>query len=97
MKGKGIDWAKSLPSYCKILNKEKNEELSSLSPFEVYYGRKSNIVTKASLENYDIESCPSESLKTPKRKDLSKQSQVLQPKAGKTDYGQAQASQPSSN
>jgi len=72
MKGKGVNWAKSLPSYCKILNKEKNEELSSLSPFEVYYGRKSNIVTKASLENYDIESCPSESLKTPKRKDLSK-------------------------
>ena len=29
-------------------------------------------MTKASLENYDIESCPSESLKTPKRKDLSK-------------------------
>ena len=29
-------------------------------------------MAKACLENYDIDSCPSESLKTPKRKDLSK-------------------------
>jgi len=67
MKGKGINWEKNLPSYCRILNEEKKEELGWLSPFEAYYGRKSNTVTKASLENYDIESCPSESLKTPKR------------------------------
>ena len=72
MKGKGINWAKNLPRYCRVLNEEKKEELGWLSPFEVYYGRKSNVVTKASLENYDIDSCPSESLKTPKRKDLSK-------------------------
>ena len=72
MKGKGINWAKTLPRYCRVLNEEKKEELGWLSPFEVYYGRKSNVVTKASLENYDIDTCPSESLKTSKRKDLSK-------------------------
>ena len=72
MKGRGINWAKNLPSYCKIPNEETKRELGWLSPFEVYYGRKSNIVAKASLVNYDIDSCPSESGKTPKRKDLSK-------------------------
>ena len=45
MKRKGINWAKNLPSYCRILNEEKKEELGWLSPFEVYYGRKSNVVT----------------------------------------------------
>ena len=53
-------------------NEETKKELGWLSPFEVYYGRKSNIVAKACLENYDIDSCPSESLKKPRRKDLSK-------------------------
>ena len=53
MKGKGINWAKNLPRYCRVLNEEKKEELGWLSPFEVYYGRKSNVLTKASLENYD--------------------------------------------
>ena len=72
MKGKGINWAKQLPSYCRILNEEKKEELGWLSPFEVYCGRKSNVVTKASLEDYDIDGCHSESFETPKRKDLSK-------------------------
>ena len=72
MKGKGINWAKNLPRYCRILNEERKEELGWLSPFEVYYGQKSNVVTKASLENYYIDSFPSETLKTPKRKGLSK-------------------------
>ena len=68
MKGRGINWAKNLPSYCRMPNEETKKELGWLSPFEVYYGRKSNIVAKASLENYDIDSCPSESLKPPKGK-----------------------------
>jgi len=72
MKGRGINWAKNLPSYYRMPNEETKKELGWLSPFEVYYGRKLNIVAKASLENYDIDSCPSESLKTTKRKDLSK-------------------------
>ena len=72
MKGKGVNWAKNLPSYCRILNEQHKEELGRLSPFEVYYGQKSNVMKKASLENYNIDSCPAEPLKTPKRKDLSK-------------------------
>ena len=69
MKGKGINWAKNLPNYCRVLNQEAKEELGWLSLFEVFYGQKSNVVTKASLEHYDIDSCPSESLKnTPKGK-----------------------------
>lgn len=72
MKKKGVNWAKTLPTYCRILNEEKKEELGWLSPFEVYYGRKSNVVVKASLEDYDIDSCPAGSLKTPSRKDVSK-------------------------
>jgi len=39
MKGKGINWAKNLPSYRRILNEEKKEELGWLSLFEVYYER----------------------------------------------------------
>ena len=58
MKGRGIDRAKNLPSYCRMPNEETKKELGWLSPFEVYYGRKSNIVAKAFLENYDIDSCP---------------------------------------
>ena len=48
-------------------NEETKKELGWLSPFEDYYGRKSNIVAKAFLENYDIDSCPSESLKKPQK------------------------------
>lgn len=37
----------------------------------MYYGRKSNVVVKAALEDYDIDGCPG-SLKSPSRKDISK-------------------------
>jgi len=36
----------------------------------VYYERKSNVVVKAALEDYDIDGCPG-SLKSPSRKDIS--------------------------
>jgi len=70
MKGKGINWAKDLPKYCRVLNEEKKEELGWLSPFKVYYGRKSNVGTKASLET--LTAVFRNLLKPPKRKDLSK-------------------------
>ena len=38
----GIDWAKQLPNYAKCLNNENQEELGWKSPFEIYFGRKSN-------------------------------------------------------
>jgi len=68
IEGKGINWTKNLPRYCRVLNDKKKDELRWLSPFEVYYEPKLNVVTKASLENYDIDSCRSESLKIPKGK-----------------------------
>lgn len=37
----------------------------------MYYGKKSNVVVKAALEDYDIDGCPG-SLKSPSRKDISK-------------------------
>lgn len=48
---KGVSWASTLASYSRILNEESKEELGCKSPFDVYFGRKSNILVKASLEN----------------------------------------------
>ena len=36
----GVNWVKALPNYTRILNEDPKEELASMSPFEVYYGRK---------------------------------------------------------
>ena len=64
---KGVNWASNLASYNHILNEESKEELEWNSPFEVYFGRKSNILVKASLENVaDLNDCI---IKAPKRKD----------------------------
>ena len=48
---KGVSWASNLASYSRILNEESKEELGWKSPFDVCFGRKSNIFVKASLEN----------------------------------------------
>ena len=37
-----VNCFKSLPYYIKCLDNEKKEELGWKSPFEIYYGRKSN-------------------------------------------------------
>ena len=64
---KGTHWASNLASYNHILNEESKEELEWNSPFEVYFGRKSNILVKASLQNVaDLNDCI---IKAPKRKD----------------------------
>lgn len=39
---KGVSWVSKLQQYAKCLNDEKREELGWRSPFEVYFGRKSN-------------------------------------------------------
>ena len=36
------NWIKNLPNYMKFLNNRKREELGWQSPFETYFGRKSN-------------------------------------------------------
>ena len=42
------NWVENLPNYMRVLNELAREELGWQSPFEVYYGRKSNFVVKAS-------------------------------------------------
>ena len=48
LKNKGVNWVENLPNYMRVLNELAREELGWQSPFEVYYGRKSNFVVKAS-------------------------------------------------
>ena len=48
LKNKGVNWVKNVANYMRVLNELAREELGWQSPFEVYYGRKSNFVVKAS-------------------------------------------------
>ena len=41
-KRNGVNWVKNLQDYMNCVNSEKREELGWKSPFEIYYGRKSN-------------------------------------------------------
>ena len=43
----GSNWAKNLPNYMKCVNNEKRESLGWQSPFEVYFGRKSDELLKS--------------------------------------------------
>ena len=65
---KGVNWASNLGSYNRILNEESKEEQGWKSPFEIYFGRKSNILVKAALEEEetDTDHCI---IAAPKRKD----------------------------
>lgn len=47
----GVNWVKQLPVYARILNEDTKEALKWMSPFEVYYGRKSNRVRHSLLES----------------------------------------------
>lgn len=38
----GVNWVKHLPIYARIMNEDPKEVLSWMSPFQVYYGRKSH-------------------------------------------------------
>ena len=51
----GVDWAKSLPNYAGILNEDDREELRWKSSFEIYYGRKSNVLRYATDDEVDFE------------------------------------------
>lgn len=50
---KRVNWAANLDDCNRILNNECKEELGWKTPFEIYYGRKSNLFVKASLECVD--------------------------------------------
>ena len=51
---KRANWAANLDDYNRILNNECKEELGSKTPFEIYYGWKSNLLVKAWLECVDL-------------------------------------------
>jgi hypothetical protein len=46
---KGVNWAKEIPQYVTCLNSEKREQLGWKSPFEIYFGRKSNELINAGM------------------------------------------------
>ena len=48
LKNKGVNWVEKLLNYIRVLNQLAREQLGWESPFEVYYGRKSNFVVKDS-------------------------------------------------
>ncbi|XP_033116100.1 uncharacterized protein LOC117116221 [Anneissia japonica] len=47
---KGVNWAQHIPEYNRILNEESKEALGWKTSFEIYYGRKSNILTKSHID-----------------------------------------------
>ena len=51
---KGLNWAKALPEYQKILNEEPKEVLKYKSPFEVYFARKPSSHTNRAMECEDL-------------------------------------------
>ena len=51
----GVDWAKRLPNYAGILNEDDREELGWKSSFEIYDGRKSNVLRHANDDEADFE------------------------------------------
>lgn len=52
---KRVNWAANLDDCNRILSNECKEELGWKTPFEIYYGRKSNLFVKASLECVDLD------------------------------------------
>ena len=48
----GINWVKSLPNYMKCVNNEKRKALGWQSPFEIYFGRKSNEIIKCGVPEH---------------------------------------------
>ena len=49
---KGVNWVANLGAYSRILNNERTtkEELGWKSPYEIYFGRKSNTLIQSSLD-----------------------------------------------
>ena len=66
-----VNWIKSLPDYARSLNLDPKEELSWKSPFEIYYGRKPNVVSTDNphAEEWDMTSKKYHSMIHPRSKD----------------------------
>lgn len=52
---RSVNWVDHLPDYAKILNNDPKKALGWASPFEVYYGRKSNDVMMEPNDGDNIE------------------------------------------
>ena len=50
----GLNWAKALPEYQRILNEEPKEVLKYKSPFEVSFARKPSYHTNRAVESEDL-------------------------------------------
>ena len=51
----GINWAKQLKKYQKVMNKQPMEVLENLFPFQIFYGRESSKVTQRIPEGFCVE------------------------------------------
>ena len=57
LKNKCVNWVQNLPNCMRVLNELAQDELGWQSPFEVYYGRKSSFVVKASYNTNKTITC----------------------------------------
>ena len=44
---RGVNWVSHLPKYAQVLNEDPKQQLGWMTPFHVYYGRKSNNILLA--------------------------------------------------
>ena len=54
LKSQGVNWFKNIPNYMRALSGLAREELGQRSPFEIYYGRISNFVSRLDLEHNSL-------------------------------------------
>ena len=72
LNSKGVNWVKSLPRYATILNEGAREELGWKSPFEIYYGRKSNAILNEQTESLTNNETQVTKTMLPSKKDIAK-------------------------
>lgn len=73
MKKAGVNWIKALPSYTEALNQDPKEELAWKSPFEIYFGRKPNLVDNTGntcAKEWDLPLGKYEDMVRPRSKDF---------------------------
>ena len=73
----GVNWAKQLKEYQKLQNEESMESLGNKSPFEVFYGRKSNAVLNHIPGGRCVRECTSAKVQAPKSTDYAQSKSVI--------------------
>ena len=77
LNSKGVNWVKNLPCSAAILNEGAREELGWKSPFEIYYGRKSNATLNGQTESLSNNEMHVTKTMLPNKKDIAKHWQHL--------------------